>query len=54
MTNNITSTEKIKRFDAAFKLLYDLCFQAPEIRPPNSTTVDRLGNIICNGDIEQP
>jgi hypothetical protein len=50
MKAKITSEEKIKRFDSAFKLLADLSFKAPEIRPSNAVTVEILGRIICNGE----
>ena len=45
-----TDDEKIARFDKAFKVLYDLAFKAPEIRPPGEDTVELLGSIICNGN----
>lgn len=45
----IPNEEKIRRFDAALKLLYDLAFKAPEIRPANGITVDRLGMILGEG-----
>lgn len=47
--SRISNEEKIKRFDRAFKVLYDLAYKAPEVRPPNAQTVERLGLIICNG-----
>lgn len=47
---SITDAEKIARFDRAYKLLSDLSFKAPEARPSNGDTVERLGLIICNGE----
>ena len=45
----IPDAEKIRRFDAALKVMYDLSYQAPEVRPANSITVERLGGILANG-----
>lgn len=45
----ISNEEKIKRFDEANKILTDLSFKAPEARPSNAITVERLGELICNG-----
>lgn len=47
--SNITQEQKAERFDAAYKVLSNLAFQAPEVRQSNAITVEALGNIICNG-----
>lgn len=45
----IPNEEKIRRFDAALNLMYNLSFQAPEVRPANGVTVERLGIILAEG-----
>ena len=49
LSGTISDEEKIARFDKAYKILSDLAFKAPEIRPPNAVTLERLGLLICNG-----